>query len=456
MNASHCALRVLPAGLGALEQLKALVLSHNALVQLPSVFPHFPELNTLVLSNNQLTCLPKTLPASLPALKKLSISHNLLQDGDTLPDFSVCAQLREVRLCGNKTLRRLPEHIQRWGRGVNAGAPGLALLDVSDCGLDDWISLAPLLEQPQAPRRGSLANLCLRGNGVALRGDYRERVRRRLLTQILAACPNLRILDQVRLQPKQKHEAAGAEPSSASSVPPKQASSRAHAPEAPHAEAHAAHASKPHAATSEARPLKRAHAELDARGKKLRKRSGRGPKKSQAAAPDHGSRGDSPAAAEARRHARAGPAPEALVEEPSVSSGGVDDAAMRRRARAGPPPDDSEAAGSGDSDAEHHAHRLARTGPPPAPEAAPSGARGKKTRRKKKGAHAVELAMDAGPAERAVWEAPGEAARAVQPVPEAPAAPSKDTGVVDVVQVRAAPRTVPLDLGRREADLGSW
>lgn len=176
LNVSHCSLRALPVGLAALEQLKALVVSHNQITRLPTVFPHFPELNTLVLSNNQLTHLPKTLPASLPGLKKLSISHNLLEDGDSLPDFGVCAQLREVRLAGNKSLARLPEHIQRWGRGVDGGAPGLVLLDASDCGLNEWISIAPLLEQLDERRKG-LVNLSLKGNAIAEREDYEEKVR---------------------------------------------------------------------------------------------------------------------------------------------------------------------------------------------------------------------------------------------------------------------------------------
>lgn len=175
-NASHCSLRSLPAGLSALSQLKALVVSHNAIAGLPQVMPHMPELNTLVLSNNALTTLPKTLPASLPALKKLSISHNQLTDGGALPDFSVCAHLREVRLCGNKALQRLPAHIQKWGKGVDGGAPGLALLDVSDCGLDDFASIAPLLKASDALRRG-LSNLCLKGNGVAAEEEYQDKVR---------------------------------------------------------------------------------------------------------------------------------------------------------------------------------------------------------------------------------------------------------------------------------------
>ena len=86
MNASHCALRTFPAGVAALEQLKALVFSHNHIEHLPPVFPHLAELNTLVLSHNELAHLPKTLPASLPNLKKLSLSHNQLVDGETPSD----------------------------------------------------------------------------------------------------------------------------------------------------------------------------------------------------------------------------------------------------------------------------------------------------------------------------------------------------------------------------------
>lgn len=443
MNASHCALRTFPAGVAALEQLKALVFSHNHIEHLPPVFPHLAELNTLVLSHNELAHLPKTLPASLPNLKKLSLSHNQLVDGETLPDFSVCAHLREVRLSGNTALARLPEHIQRWGRGVDGGAPGLVLLDVGDCGLEDWASIAPLLA-PSDSRHKGLVNLCLKGNQVAARDDYEERVR--------AACPGLLVLDNVRLRPK-KTEKPAEEPRApdapdADETPaPKEEAPRpkegaparneAPAPKAKRAPKDQRAGDKPKP-SSASRKRERDEADdhqhaaarpaPDEREKKTRKRSGRGPKKPKAVDSE-----------QARLLARAGPAPgdvDELDDEPSVSrydASASDDEDARLRARAGPPPGDD------------------------APAAPPASGRTKKTRRKKSH-RPVELTMDmsAEPAAPAP-AAPVAPEASVEPrAPPSPKDPAADTGVVDIVQVRKPPRTAPLDLGRRDEDLGGW
>ena len=139
----------------------------NEITTLPTL-PVLPNVNTLILSRNRITSLPATLPSSLPALKKLSIAHNALSSKAALPDFTSCTSLREVRLNGNPTLGALPEHIQRWGKGKDAKAPGLELLDLADCGLDSWEALAPLLEEGSAKNgRKGLRNLNLRGNAVA-------------------------------------------------------------------------------------------------------------------------------------------------------------------------------------------------------------------------------------------------------------------------------------------------
>ncbi|PKI84858.1 hypothetical protein MVES1_001358 [Malassezia vespertilionis] len=347
LNISHCALRTWPAGIAAMASLKALVLSHNALQALPPVFPHLAELNTLVLSNNQLRALPPSLPASLPALKKVSISHNALEDGSALPDFSVCRHLREVRMAGNSKLGSVPRHILRWGRGIDGRGPGLALLDVGDCGLATWQSIAPLLV-PDADVKG-LTNLCLQGNRVALQEGYKEKMR--------AAHPRLHILDNARLEMKQEHRSA---PPKDTGTPPKDTGTPPK------------DTGMPPAATS---AQKRA---LDVQRddpKKVRKRSGRGAKKPRS---------------EEETHARATPRM--------------------------------------DADA---------------------NTRAKKTRRKKKGAHAVELDMQTD-----VPQAPQRAARA----PPSPSAETGHaTGIVDVIDIRRAEQKAPLDfLAKRDTELGGW
>lgn len=211
------------------------MLSHNDLSSLPSNFPYLPSLNTLVLSNNVLSTLPKTLPASLPSLKKLSASHNKLANGsNALPDFSLCAHLREVRLANNEGLESLPAHLAAWGKGADGRAPGLEYLDLGGCGLETWGSVQPLMkaqaagdtrvtsrEEAMAHRKTKgLANLRLEGNPVAKQPDYREKVRLlhsirafglrsgndvfgpSCLCKILETFPTLRILDNERVQPK--------------------------------------------------------------------------------------------------------------------------------------------------------------------------------------------------------------------------------------------------------------
>ncbi|KAN0061675.1 hypothetical protein ACQY0O_005666 [Thecaphora frezii] len=209
LNLSHCALTSLPPPiLTPLKTLRALVLNNNALSSLPSAFPVLPELNTLILSHNQLTSLPSTLPASLPALKKLSVSHNRLASASSLPDFSPCLGLREVRMNGNSQLRRLPSHLARWGKGADGkSAPGLEVLDVGECGLETWEDVEPLLATPKddestTRRKKGLANLSLRGNGVTRCEGYRDRLTEHHPT--LKVLDNERIVEKVR--PKTKEE----------------------------------------------------------------------------------------------------------------------------------------------------------------------------------------------------------------------------------------------------------
>ena len=114
------------------------------------------------------------------------------------------------------------------------------LLDVSDCGLQDWDAVEPLLERPTNDmERHGLVNLSAKGNPIAGDRSYSSR--------LCEALPSLRILDNVRLHaPKATlKEPAETIPSKRKEVEP----------------------------ASEPAPLQ------DDGPKKARKRSGRGPKK---------------------------------------------------------------------------------------------------------------------------------------------------------------------------------
>ena len=465
LNASHCAMRQFPAGISVMHSLKALVLSHNALESLPSAFPHLPELNTLVLSHNALRKLPSTLPASLPALKKLSLSHNRLgEEGDALPDLTVCMHLREVRLNGNEALRRLPESVATWGRGVDGRAPGLVLLDLGDCGLDSWESVAPLLRAPEGRRKG-LANLSLRGNGVTMSDGYKERV--------CGVHPTLRVLDNVRVAEDAGAEGVDAPDDQAKPAKRKAGAERAEAPK--RARPAEPVASDADAATSEAEAAAVPEAGADgteAPEKRPRKRSGRGPKKHGKGDPGERQKaqaGPPEGGADARQRSRAGPPPG--ESEPEASPGPMsgderrraragpppDGGVERRRARAGPPPDDERLRARAGPPPDDERLR-ARAGPPP--DEAPSVPRsGKRTRRSKKGAtQTLEMDMDEEPSvETPPAPAPAEAppAEPSQPTPQ-------DTGVVRVVDVqgkrgRAPPPGLSSLLAKRpEEDLGGW
>lgn len=204
LTMSSCKLQRLPSSINPLSNLRALVLNNNLLTELPSNFPHLVQLNSLILSHNKLKMLPASLPASLPALKKLSLGHNQLTGPDSLPDFSVCLSLRDVRINDNKQLSALPGHINVWGKGADGNtAPGLELLELKDCGLDSWSSLGALVptgKNPQPHGRKGLTQLLLKGNGVAKLEDYKER--------ILEAHPTIRVLDNERLHPRQKNSSA--------------------------------------------------------------------------------------------------------------------------------------------------------------------------------------------------------------------------------------------------------
>lgn len=167
-----------------------------------------PMLNTLVISHNKLTSLPQELPASLPGLKKISVTHNQLawvDDQSPLPDFSLCSHLREVRISGNQDLGRLPDHLKTWGRGVGKDrkGTGLEVFEAGDCGFKDWEAIASLLQagqgneqipqsvHPSRRRVRGLSTLHLKGNAVTRIAGYRQR--------ILEVHPGLRVLDNEKV-----------------------------------------------------------------------------------------------------------------------------------------------------------------------------------------------------------------------------------------------------------------
>jgi len=416
LNVSHCALKVLPPAISALRGLKALVLSHNHIAALPAAFPHLPELNTLVLSNNELTQLPATLPSSLPSLKKLSLGHNRLEGGG-LPDWSVCSNLREVRLGGNSSLRVLPAHLSSWGRGVDGGAPGLVLLDVSDCGLDAWEAVEPLVTMPQQTERHGLANLVAKGNGIADDAEYRGK--------LCAALPALRILDHVRLFPKKGTQAAP-DTDDAPAADVVRASKEDDEP------APMPRASRPREVAAPAMTASKRAKAPPAHAKRTRDESAAPASRDAFFVPqDKGPAASAPTPSK-RRKTDAPPAEVHGVAEPKKP---------RKRSGRGPK---RRAAAPREAEAPESPE-------PPAP-AAPAPPKTKKTRRKKS-SKAVELDMDAPVAEPA--KTPGPAPRAPSPPPAARA----DTGVVQIVDVGRAQRpSTPAAtlLGRRDDEWGGW
>lgn len=195
MDLSNTSLRTLPL-LAMKSSLKALVLTGNELTKLPTL-PLLPSLNTLIVSKNKIASLPPTLPSSLPSLKKLSLANNELNDGTTLPDFTLCGDLREVRLNGNPKLASLPPHLSSWGRGRNGTAPGLDVLDLARCGLDTWTSLQPILEPAASESHRGLRNLNVQGNPLFSLDDPAELEDAR--AKILAAQSGLRTLNNTHV-----------------------------------------------------------------------------------------------------------------------------------------------------------------------------------------------------------------------------------------------------------------
>lgn len=397
-----------------------MVLSHNHVSALPAAFPHLPELNTLVLSNNELTQLPVTLPSSLPNLKKLSLGHNRLEK-DGLPDFSVCSHLREVRLGGNETLCTLPAHLSAWGRGVDGGAPGLVLLDVSDCGLDTWEAVQPLLAMPQQTDRHGLANLGAKGNRIAEEPRYRE--------TLCNALPALRILDNVRLIPK---KSAPSEPEAANAAAPDADESVAST---------ASQAQDTLPSHKERAPLTKA-ASKRAKTPVARTKREREDELAPAQDPffvpqDKGPAAQAPAPSKRRKADRSPVEQEApALKKPRKRSG----RGPKRRPGAL---------------AESHEEPKDPVPPPvtetPAP-ATPAPPKTKKTRRKKS-TKAVELDMDV-PVSASIDPAP-LSARAPSPPPAVRA----DTGVVQIVDLARPQRTTTSAatlLGRRNDEWGGW
>lgn len=216
LNLSSCSLRSLPpkSTLMNLSELRALILTQNRLdSKALEAIPYLPNLNTLVLSHNEIGSLPASLPANLPQLAKLSISHNNLGDAaeedeqdeegvaDSLPDFTTCSALREVRLSHNTRLSGLPNHIKHWGRGASGEGRGLDLLDVGHCNLT-WDNVSATLlsgssDAAEGKRLRALKSLTLAGNAdVEDEEDYRSKVK--------AALPGLTVLDNQRLVEKAK------------------------------------------------------------------------------------------------------------------------------------------------------------------------------------------------------------------------------------------------------------
>lgn len=100
LNASYNELSELPwDSLLELSSLKALILNNNNFTFFPPTATLPKSLDTLVLSHNPLKELPKQMLRTLPILTKLSCSNAQLHH---VPDLSLCAEPKEVRLASNK------------------------------------------------------------------------------------------------------------------------------------------------------------------------------------------------------------------------------------------------------------------------------------------------------------------------------------------------------------------
>ncbi|KAI8067889.1 hypothetical protein BC940DRAFT_300694 [Gongronella butleri] len=174
LSMSHNQLKALSSEIASLTNLKALILGNNQIKKVKHL-SHLTELNTLVLSHNHIRTLPSL--HALTKLAKLSVSHNMLTE---LPELSAQnASLKELRVNDNK-ITTIPAALRK--------CQLLETLDLGNNEIENWSQIASL------GSLNALHNLNLKGNPLAARDDYKEK--------IMALVPSLRILDGVRFDAK--------------------------------------------------------------------------------------------------------------------------------------------------------------------------------------------------------------------------------------------------------------
>jgi hypothetical protein len=106
------------------------------------------ELNTLILSKNHIESWQPSIVGQLPNLQKISLGFNGLK---SIPDFSRCGALAEIRLNGNK-IDTIDDNFLRYAAGR------IKTLDLSNNQLTEWHAVENLTRLTQ------LTNLGIQGN----------------------------------------------------------------------------------------------------------------------------------------------------------------------------------------------------------------------------------------------------------------------------------------------------
>jgi protein phosphatase 1 regulatory subunit 7 len=170
-------IREIPPEIGQLTNLEQLWLGRNKIVSM--ALPPLPALRHLSMQNNRLESWDPALFRNCSGLTYLYLGHNNLPD---LPEeFALLTELKELDLAKNaiKTIRWLPELAK------------LQELWMNDCQVED------LAEVQKLSCLTSLLTVYMERNTMHTIGDAENEARYK--EAILAALPNLKQLDAVRL-----------------------------------------------------------------------------------------------------------------------------------------------------------------------------------------------------------------------------------------------------------------
>lgn len=153
-----CAINTFPEYLAELPSLRYINLDRNNLTKLPSKLP--PALKWLRLNENKLTALPNEIDA-LTQLQRIYLRNNRLT---TLPEtLSACTEIEDINLANND-LSEFPK--------VLLTLPKLRNLDLSGN-----VKLSKLPNNEELAKMTSLRTLILRGTGLTLTEEDRQKIR---------------------------------------------------------------------------------------------------------------------------------------------------------------------------------------------------------------------------------------------------------------------------------------